>query len=170
MPGGDMVVHTLYVELSIVTATAQGVPHLTGVLAAVRQRGLDDDEQLVVGRMEVSLGQLQALVVLLPGQQRFGATFGHTLQHCGLSLVHNLVPSHWFRERWRLLNSQCHVDADLTLRVGRCTPVYALIFRLHLSNEEHIVRCHHVEAVLIGCQKVPTIFVPHDLWLGLAFS
>lgn len=74
-----MVVHTLYVELSIVTATAQGVPHLTGVLAAVRQRGLDDDEQLVVGRMEVSLGQLQALVVLLPGQQRFGATLGHTL-------------------------------------------------------------------------------------------
>lgn len=68
LSGGDMVVHALYVELSIVTATAQGVPHLTGVFAAVGQGGLDDDEQLVVGCMEVSLGQLQALVVLLPGQ------------------------------------------------------------------------------------------------------
>lgn len=70
-------VYILYVELGIVIAIVQGVSYFIGVFVIVRQRGFDDDEQLVVGRMEVSFGQFQVLVVFFLGQQRFGAIFGY---------------------------------------------------------------------------------------------
>lgn len=68
------------------------------------------------------------------------------------------------------LHGQGDIDADLTLRVGRRTPVHPCVLRLHLSNKEHVVGCHHVEAVLVGSQEVASILIPHNLGLRLSFS
>lgn len=54
----DVLLHRVHKQVGVVATTAQRVPHLACVPAAVGHRRLDDDQQLVVGRVEVPLGQL----------------------------------------------------------------------------------------------------------------
>ena len=73
------------------------IMHGALVAPCVALHGLDDDEQLIVGGEEVSLGRLQFAAVLGPREPRLGAARRHALDH-GRVAQRNGLALHRFDE------------------------------------------------------------------------